>query len=209
MKNLRVEVKLKNNILYRAIYDNYGSVANFCRLNKKFNGVSLGLLINLRMSPLRKTRKRRNEEKHAVEEEYRTICDNLSFILGIPVEVLFPLELYKIERTRLTAEVNFTDLLGSVGNPFLLPAPSDPYQEIEERERTEETMRILTESLTPRELQVIKMRFGLGNDVTHTLEEVGKEFGVRGERIRQIEGKALKKLQHRKNKSQLEKIHFS
>ncbi|MBU3901357.1 RNA polymerase subunit sigma, partial [Patescibacteria group bacterium] len=52
-------------------------------------------------------------------------------------------------------------------------------------------------------------RFGLGNDVTHTLEEVGKEFGVRGERIRQIEGKALKKLQHRKNKSQLEKIHFS
>jgi len=53
-------------------------------------------------------------------------------------------------------------------------------------------------SLTPREERVIRMRFGIGMVVDHTLEEVGKQFSVTRERIRQIEAKALKKLQHPK-----------
>jgi len=48
--------------------------------------------------------------------------------------------------------------------------------------------------LTPRERKIIKMRFGLGDGIGHTLEEVGKEFGVTRERIRQIEAKVLQKL---------------
>ena len=54
--------------------------------------------------------------------------------------------------------------------------------------------RILSE-LTPREERILRMRFGIGMDRDHTLEEVGKTFGVTRERIRQIEAKALKKLQ--------------
>lgn len=50
------------------------------------------------------------------------------------------------------------------------------------------------ESLAPREQKILKMRFGLDSGQTHTLEEVGKEFGVTRERIRQIEAKALQKL---------------
>ncbi|MDO8626319.1 MAG: sigma-70 family RNA polymerase sigma factor [Candidatus Magasanikbacteria bacterium] len=49
--------------------------------------------------------------------------------------------------------------------------------------------------LTPREQKILEMRFGLGDGVTHTLEEVGQEFGVTRERIRQIEAKALEKIQ--------------
>jgi RNA polymerase primary sigma factor len=51
-------------------------------------------------------------------------------------------------------------------------------------------------SLTPREEKVIKMRFGVNDDSEHTLEEVGQDFAVTRERIRQIEAKALNKLRH-------------
>lgn len=50
--------------------------------------------------------------------------------------------------------------------------------------------------LQPREQKILEMRFGLADGVTHTLEEVGQEFGVTRERIRQIEAKALEKIQH-------------
>ena len=54
--------------------------------------------------------------------------------------------------------------------------------------------RALLETLTPREAKVLAMRFGIGMDTDYTLEEVGREFNVSRERIRQIEAKALRKL---------------
>ena len=69
------------------------------------------------------------------------------------------------------------------------------------------TTRVLS-SLTPREERVLRMRFGIGMNTDHTLEEVGQQFSVTRERIRQIEAKALRKLKHpsrsRKLKSFLE-----
>lgn len=60
----------------------------------------------------------------------------------------------------------------------------------------EEVMEEAMASLTERERNVIKLRFGLDDGKTRTLEEVGKEFNVTRERIRQIEAKALRKLRH-------------
>jgi RNA polymerase primary sigma factor len=59
----------------------------------------------------------------------------------------------------------------------------------------EATLEVL-DNLTPREEKVLRMRFGIGMNTDHTLEEVGKQFGVTRERIRQIEAKALRKLRH-------------
>jgi RNA polymerase primary sigma factor len=59
----------------------------------------------------------------------------------------------------------------------------------------EQTSKVLR-TLTPREEQVLKMRFGVGDGAEHTLEEVGRSFNVTRERIRQIESKALRKLRH-------------
>ena len=59
----------------------------------------------------------------------------------------------------------------------------------------EETVSVLT-TLSPKEEKVIKMRFGIGCDREHTLEEIGQEFSVTRERIRQIESKALRQLRH-------------
>jgi RNA polymerase primary sigma factor len=59
----------------------------------------------------------------------------------------------------------------------------------------EATTRVLA-TLTPREERVLRMRFGIGMNTDHTLEEVGQQFSVTRERIRQIEAKALRKLKH-------------
>ncbi|MGM0677812.1 RNA polymerase sigma factor RpoD [Ectothiorhodospira marina] len=64
------------------------------------------------------------------------------------------------------------------------------------RESLSETTREVLASLTPREAKVLRMRFGIDMNTDHTLEEVGKQFDVTRERIRQIEAKALRKLRH-------------
>ena len=58
-------------------------------------------------------------------------------------------------------------------------------------------------TLTPREERVLRMRFGIGMNTDHTLEEVGLQFSVTRERIRQIEAKALRKLKHPSRSKQL------
>ena len=64
------------------------------------------------------------------------------------------------------------------------------------------TTKILS-TLTPREERVLRMRFGVGMNTDHTLEEVGLQFSVTRERIRQIEAKALRKLKHPSRSKQL------
>jgi RNA polymerase primary sigma factor len=71
-------------------------------------------------------------------------------------------------------------------------APSDAAQYSSLRYVTKEVL----DSLTPREAKVLRMRFGIEMSTDHTLEEVGKQFDVTRERIRQIEAKALRKLRH-------------
>ena len=72
------------------------------------------------------------------------------------------------------------------------PAPQDSAAHTLLREQLEEVM----DTLTPREAMVLKLRFGLEDGKSRTLEEVGKQFDVTRERIRQIEAKALRKLRH-------------
>jgi len=63
-------------------------------------------------------------------------------------------------------------------------------------ESLRESTREILSTLTPREAKVLRMRFGIDMNTDHTLEEVGKQFDVTRERIRQIEAKALRKLRH-------------
>ncbi|HID98229.1 MAG TPA: sigma-70 family RNA polymerase sigma factor, partial [Thermodesulfobacteriaceae bacterium] len=69
-----------------------------------------------------------------------------------------------------------------------------------------EQTRIALSTLTPREEKILRMRFGIGEQTDHTLEEVGRNFLVTRERIRQIEAKALNKLRHPSRSSVLKKF---
>ena len=70
-------------------------------------------------------------------------------------------------------------------------------------ESLRETTHAVLAGLTPREAKVLRMRFGIDMTTDHTLEEVGKQFDVTRERIRQIEAKALRKLRHPSRSEQL------
>jgi len=70
-----------------------------------------------------------------------------------------------------------------------------PYSDTERDEMSRQMIMVL-KTLTPKEEQVIRMRFGIGVDRDHTLEEVGRQLAITRERVRQIEAKALRKLKH-------------
>jgi RNA polymerase primary sigma factor len=80
-----------------------------------------------------------------------------------------------------------------------------PYSEAERNNITEKILNVLN-TLTPKEAEVIRMRFGIGFDKDHTLEEIGRHFSISRERVRQIEATALRKLKHPNRRSSLKAI---
>jgi RNA polymerase primary sigma factor len=81
----------------------------------------------------------------------------------------------------------------TLGDLIKAPDAIDPHAAAEASALADVVEEALAE-LTPREQRILRMRFGIGGETDHTLEEVGKVFGVTRERIRQIEAKALEKL---------------
>jgi len=79
--------------------------------------------------------------------------------------------------------------------PISLETPIGEEEDSHLGDLAEQTRKVLA-TLTPREEKVLRMRFGIGEKADHTLEEVGQDFAVTRERIRQIEAKALRKLRH-------------
>lgn len=85
-------------------------------------------------------------------------------------------------------DTELEDFIGDKNSP-------SPYSDAERSEISEQIQRVL-HTLTPKEEKVIRMRFGVGADRDHTLEEVGRHLSITRERVRQIEAKALRKLKH-------------
>lgn len=114
--------------------------------------------------------------------------------MEIPVEKV--IEIQKIAQDPVSLETPIGEEEDSHLGDFIQdedsPAPQDAASYTLLKEQLEEVMN----TLTPREAKVLKLRFGLEDGKSRTLEEVGKEFNVTRERIRQIEAKALRKLRH-------------
>ena len=135
-------------------------------------------------------------------------CEEISKKMDLPINKVR--KIIKIAQEPISLETPIGEEedshLGDFIEDKLIPSPPDTVIHINLREQIEEALKTLTE----REAKVLKMRFGLGDGNENTLEEVGQQFKVTRERIRQIEAKALRKLKHpsrsRKLKSFTNKI---
>ena len=120
--------------------------------------------------------------------------DEIAEEMDLPVEKV--MEIQKIAQDPVSLETPIGEEDDSHLGDFIQdedsPAPQDSASFTLMKEQLDEVMN----TLTPREAKVLKLRFGLEDGRTRTLEEVGKQFDVTRERIRQIEAKALRKLRH-------------
>jgi RNA polymerase sigma factor (sigma-70 family) len=109
-------------------------------------------------------------------------------------EDLWPEEMWNAKAKPNEMELSFEEAAALIGQSTLL-AIEDP-ADLYERRELAETLQQVMGSLTPRENRVLQMRFGIGERHGYSLEEVGQDFEVTKERIRQIEAKALRNLRH-------------
>ncbi|MCG8494095.1 MAG: RNA polymerase sigma factor RpoD, partial [Sneathiellales bacterium] len=120
--------------------------------------------------------------------------EELAVKLGMPLEKVR--KVMKIAKEPISLETPIGDEEDSHLGDFIPDENAvQPLDAAIQSNLRETTTRVLA-SLTPREERVLRMRFGIGMNTDHTLEEVGQQFSVTRERIRQIEAKALRKLKH-------------
>jgi RNA polymerase primary sigma factor len=120
--------------------------------------------------------------------------EELAEKLGMPLEKVR--NVLKTVKEPLSLEIPIGDEEGSHLGDFIEDKGAVlPIDAVIESNLRDATTRVLA-SLTPREERILRMRFGIGMNKDHTLEEVGNQFSVTRERIRQIEAKALRKLKH-------------
>jgi len=127
--------------------------------------------------------------------------DEISLKAGLPLEKVR--KIMKISNGTVSIETPIGDDESKLGDFIADVKASSPFMELVGVSLKEEIDKVLS-TLTPREEKVIRMRLGIGERTDYTLEEVGDVFGLTRERIRQIEAKALRKLQHPSRRKRLE-----
>ncbi|MCU0104669.1 RNA polymerase sigma factor RpoD [Acholeplasma vituli] len=127
--------------------------------------------------------------------------------MGITAERVQAIQKIAQEPISLEAPVGEEDD-SSLGDFISDPTALNPY-EYTVQEMVKRTLDEVLETLTDREEKVLRLRYGLLDGKTHTLEEVGKEFGVTRERIRQIESKALRKLRQPSRQKKLKDFNLT
>jgi len=180
MKDLQVTVQIRNNqILERRV--NLGiTQATLSRATGISQSTCNGLE-TMRINPRSK------------KGGFILAAEKLGIFFKVSAEVLFPEKMSAITENKVVREMDVENFAALADNlPSLLPSPENAVIALERRDAIEEAL----QTLSPKEAQVLKMRFGIGGSRDHTLKEVGEHFGVQQERIRQIESVALRKLRH-------------
>jgi RNA polymerase primary sigma factor len=131
--------------------------------------------------------------------------DEIATEMGVDVDKIYTIEQINQDTVSLESPVGDGDDEGkSVLGDFIKDDKLlSPEQETSRRILADQVKEILGD-LSPKEKKILEMRNGLLDGITHTLEEVGKEFGVTRERIRQIEAKAHQKIREHQKSNRLE-----
>ena len=130
------------------------------------------------------------------------IPEEISAEMGIPLAKVY--HLMKISQGTVSLETPVgEDDEDSILAEFIEDEKEIPPNIMAARTLLRERLQDILVDLTPREQKILAMRFGLKDGINHTLEEIGKEFGVTRERIRQIEAKALERIREHRNLKKL------
>ena len=142
-------------------------------------------------------------ERYLVQELGRPPTpDEIADKMDMPVEKVR--KVLKIAKEPISLETPIGEEQDSSLGDFIADEDAvNPSDAVVNSNLADQTRKVLS-TLTPREEKVLRMRFGIGGKSDHTLEEVGQDFNVTRERIRQIEAKALRKLRHPSRAKQLE-----
>jgi len=130
------------------------------------------------------------------------LAEEISAEMDIPIEKIRHIQKISQETVSLETSIGDSDDDSVLGD-FIEDTETIMPDQTASRTLLKNHMSEILDELSPREQRILRIRFGLGDGVTHTLEEVGQEFGVTRERIRQIEAKALEKIRNQKGLGKL------
>ena len=178
MNDYRVKITIRNERLLAAMEGmGYKSVAEFSR-NQGLNSVKVREIFSGKIPPLDREGNPKELTKEILE------------ILNLTIEKAFTEKQLKgFKKHTFEVKIEEEKLL-----QIISPAKNQEIKVIEQEVKSK--LSEILSTLTPREERIVRMRFGVGMNTDHTLEEVGLQFSVTRDRIRQIEDKALRKLKH-------------
>jgi RNA polymerase primary sigma factor len=130
------------------------------------------------------------------------LLEEIAVEMDLPIEKISQVMKISQETISLETSVGEDDDESSLGD-FIEDTEAILPSQAAGRELLKDYVKEIIVELSPREQKIIKMRFGLEDGITHTLEEIGKEFGVTRERIRQIEAKVLERIKKHKEVGKL------
>jgi len=131
------------------------------------------------------------------------LAEEISIEMGIPLDKIHHIQKISQDVVSLESPVGDDDE-DSTLSEFIQDERNLTPSQIASQTLLKERIKEILVDLTPREQKILRMRFGLEDGITHTLEEVGKEFGVTRERIRQIEAKAITRIKDHEKSHTLE-----
>ena len=185
MNDYRVKITIRNERLLAAMEGmGYKSVAEFSR-NQGLNSVKVREIFSGKIPPLDREGNPKELTKEILE------------ILNLTIEKAFTEKQLKgFKKHTFEVKIEEEKLL-----QIISPAKNQEIKVIEQEVKSK--LSEILSALTPREEKILRMRFGIGMNTDHTLEEVGRKFFVTRDRIRQIEARALRKLKHPSRSKQL------
>lgn len=188
----RVDIKVRNNLFIEKIEGaGYKTIGEFCRLHK-LNTTRIGEIISMKVSPLMANGKFQIQVQKAAN-----------------ILACFPEDLFSEDQMTMALKNNkYSIKVKEAEIKFMLDQtkPAALLDDMVLENQKNNLLKKALDSLPIREKKILSLRFGLEDGIEHTLDEIGREFGVSATRIRDVESRALRRLRHPIRSAELQEL---